>query len=596
MSSPAVTAALQDALEKGDIVELEQAIKAAEDDVHVSAHARKTPSSSLRSLIARAKNMYLVHMDACKTFVRPLRKACKELNEHGIFEALVKARRAPDEVQLCMYTDLCNAESLRREIMEAQRLGVRLQESTSAKEVDDFLTECSPLLDDRTILALVERREVLLREKKQHQAMRSFTTPLRGGAPGFARSAAERERNGHGVLEGLGRCELDDKGVSPVIEDRLRSAYRTSRSGDDNRTVGHSVRVGHSRSSEKVAHSSSSASTAYAELRNTVNKVGCCDLQGVITEGASPWMQAMRALHQQAYEEVVRAEHKVRQQLEDAEEDARVGAYREEICSRVQHWRAADAVFDAGHAGRRALPQGDDIAGVTQRRCFSDAKHVSATPAPGGSPPSPSRGSYAATEAETNTDDPTMRVYATQSLTAYTFRPKAPQLTPTRSSRGGTASAVEGAILGSAVRQRAAEEFNTPRMFRETPNISPIKEISTVSGVASLSDQDQPHHRSNGRLCWGDGLVRGSPSEGIAVSSSHTAADTLVGSSAVPPLSLSLELRRIQARLRAVQQEEEIHRHDIEGTEDFDRSVFLFPVSARISLLRRTAASQRRCF
>ncbi|KAG5475282.1 hypothetical protein LSCM1_03395 [Leishmania martiniquensis] len=585
MHASTVTAALQDALEKGDIVELEQAITAAEDSTGVSAYTRKTSSSSLANLIARAKNMYRVHMNACKGYVVPLRKACRELSERGIFEALVKARSAPDEVQLCMYTDLCNAESLRREIVEAQRRGARLLSSTSAQEVDDFLTECSPFLEDHTVLALVQRREDLLRDERRRQFGGPATTPLRASTTKFVATAAGRERNSCKTLESRDHSELKGEGVSLLSRHQQRPKYRSCSRADGIASYGGRGHRGES--SEAVPRSSSAAGAVYPALQDALKKSLDGGLQRTITEGASPWMQTMRALCQQACGEAVRQEHERRRRLEDREVEERAELYRNEMLSRVQRWAAEVALFRAGHE-QKAAPEGDDRDRAAPRRPSSPMKSASSAP------PLDACASPAAAEAVAGAaSSPATRACATHSLAAYTLRPAARQLTPRRPSRTCAEAAVGGSLLGSAVGHRN-EELHTPRIFRDTPNISPIKDVSTASGAASLSEQDQLYQRGSMKSEWEDGLRYGSPRGKASLDDGSAVVDTFAGSSMSAVKPPSLTLRRIQARLRAVLQEEEIHRRDIEGTEDFDRSVFLFPVSARIALLRHTEAQRTR--
>ncbi|GET89698.1 hypothetical protein, conserved [Leishmania tarentolae] len=584
MQSSTVTAALQDALEKGDIVELAQAITAAEDAIHVSAYLRKTSFSPLGSLIAQAKKMYQVHMNACKGYVEPLREACKKLSERGILEALVKARGAPDEVQLCMYTDLCNAESLRREIIEAQRLAVRLLDSTSAQEVDNFLTECSPFLEDRTILALVQKREDLMREEKRRRFGRGTTTPLRAAHTESVLNAPRREWNNHHALKGLRYLELEDKGVLPV-NGRQKLMADCSCTTESPASYG--------ALSEEVASGSRSARAAYAAPSDTPSKAQDSTLRRTIMEGVSPWMQTVRALQQKAYDAVVHQEQNTRRELEDAEEDGRTELYRREMRSRVRHWTAEADVFSAQHEDRKAARKGGNGAGVTPETLVPPPATVAPTSSLACLPtPAASTSQAAVVSAAGTANQPRTPVHTTKSPSVYTFGSGARKLTSTCYSRAGAEATGEGAIIGSAVRHRVAEDFQTPRLFRDTPNISPIRDMSTTSGVASLSEQDPLYRCDNTRREWGDRLERGTPWGKISGGCVNGAADTLSGPSMATAMLPSLELRRIQARLRAVLQEEDIHRRDIEGTEDFDRSVFLFPVSARIALLRRTEAQQ----
>ena len=647
MSASSVSAALQDALEKGDVVELEQAIVAAENALNVASRSRKA-SSSLGNLIARAKDMYLVHMEACRPYVKPLRKACKELNERGIFEALVRARGAPDEVQLCMYTDLCNAESLRHEIVEAQKVAVQLLDATSSDDIDNFLNECSPFLEDRTILSLVQKREDLLREEKRRQAGRM--TPLRGASRGGGGNGGSMQRSRCDPLENLGRYEVEDEGMSPVNgAASLRATMtplRPATTGSASRHLLESGRrVGTPR--ENVSpRSSARAPAVYPVIRSAIDAARDAGLQRAVEAGTSPWMQAVRSLRLQAYEEVAREERESRRHLEEGEIENRAQLYRAEMLQRVQCWVDTAGVFrnnsendscdgseEEGKAQEVEKQQrGSDLSGAPPTGLKSDASWVR-LPAP---PPLPTAATVSAAAAGPSSvsaagsssgaragNTPT-RVYA-HSLAAFPLRassstqkqqqPLIPTLATTRTRRSDTAErAAEGAILGSAVRARLAGASQpsspaahtiaaavaaatsvaqrTPRMSRDTPNISPIKETSTASGIGSMWEQDAMYHRGETRPGWGDKSERdATPRHRDSAGSAATTASTIASSMAAPP---TLELRRIQARLRAVLQEEDIHRRDIEGTEDFDRSVFLFPVSARIAMLRRTAADRLR--
>ncbi|KPI88005.1 hypothetical protein ABL78_2881 [Leptomonas seymouri] len=618
MSVSVVSAALQDALEKGDVVELEQAIVAAEDAVHLSPRSRKA-SSSLVSLIARAKDMYLVHMDACRSYVKPLRKACKELNERAIFEALVRARGAPDEVQLCMYTDLCNAESLRHEIVEAQKLAVHVLDATSSEDVENFLTDYSPFLEDRTILSLVQKREDLLLEEKRRQT--GWRTPLRSALRGMGGSDHRGHRD---PLEDLGRSVLED-GAMPPVSGITRNA--TPRRASANRHLVDSGGRAGTPSQSATPSSSGTALLAYPAVRHAMEKSRESGLQRAVEEGPSLWMHAMRSLMQQAFEGVAREEDVARLRVEDSEVDGRAQLYRAEMLERVQCW--ASARMPAAKKSNGTLDEWDDAAAEREVKAPKGSREEkeawvrsSAAPLARLPPPPPATPAVSAllvNDSENPAGNTPTRVYA-HSLSAYPLRPPSAQqqqqrLIPSplkRVPRSCNAEGVvhaESPILGGAVRAQldgarnsgslarcvAAAAQNTPRMSRGTPNISPIKEVSTTSGVASLLDQDSLYHRDEAKSGWGDGIEKPSTSRHPdTVDSAVTAAISLVSSSMTA--SSTLELRRIQARLRAVLQEEDIHRRDIEGTEDFDRSVFLFPVSARIAMLRRSATNGLRMY
>jgi hypothetical protein len=647
MSISSVSAALQDALEKGDVVELEQAIVAAEDAMHVSPHSRKS-SSSLGNLITRAKDMYLVHMDACRPYVKPLRKACKELNERGIFEALVRARGAPDEVQLCMYTDLCNAESLRHEIVAAQKVAVQLLDATNSEDVDNFLSECSPFLEDRTILSLVQKREDLLREEKRRLA--GHMTPLRSAPRGGGGDVGSSQRGRRDPLEDMGRYELEDEGASPVhgvLRNATPSHLLPSSGGSANRHLLDSDRgastPAHGTTASRGGSSSGNAvPAAYPAIRYAMYQGRDSGLQRAVAEGASPWMQAMRSLRQHAYDEVVREEKGERGQLEDAEMGGRALLYRLEMVERIKCWVATKQFANRSGSDEdecetldgsdAAASDGMGAAGQGIERMEERRDRQTAMKAP--SPAPTSSASWVRLPAALSSaglsipslpasrnpagNTPT-RVYA-HSLSAYPLRTTLQQheqqpLVPAlhaRSSRAGTADgstspSADGAILGGAVRARLASApnssptartlaaaasalQNTPRMSRDTPNISPIKEASATSGAGSMWEQEPFYHRGEMKAGWA-----GVPEGGTGATNANTNTTTAASSSSMVATA-ALELRRIQARLRAVLQEEDIHRRDIEGTEDFDRNVFLFPVSARIAMLQRTAGSRLRIY
>lgn len=600
MSTSALSAVLQDALEKGDVVELESAIVEAEDAMHVSSQSRKSAgSSALASLVARAKDMYLMHMEACRPYVKPLRKACKELNERAIFEALVRARSAPDEVQLCMYTDLCNAETLRNELVATQKAALQVLDATHSSDIDHFVGQCSNFMEDRTLVALVQKREDLLRAERRREAGRM--TPLRSAS----RGGGSPYRGRRDPLEDWGRYENADEGISPVkATPRTWTPHRISDSAT------------RSTPAENVApHSSSAvaaaaAPSAYPAALHVLEKNLDGGLQRAVEAGSSPWMQAMRSLRQQGFDEVARTERDARQRLEEAEIDTRALMYRAEMLERVQCWADTVAFAQENESEEGLFGKGEE----------EEGKGVGAAPRPSSSAPSPARlppppavppthpnATTATTSNSGNnraTNSTPTRVYA-QALAAYPLRSQHQQQqqqqsyapSPPRAAHAGGIGAADGAILGSALRSRlattpssAAAVQGTPRLLRDTPNISPIKEVSTTSGVASIWEHDATYHRGETKPGWETGTPRRRDSTG---SSATTLTSAVASSLATGP---SLEQRRIQARLRAVLQEEDIHRRDIEGTEDFDRSVFLFPVSARIAMLRRSSVSRLRLY
>lgn len=158
---------LQDALEKGDVLELETAIAAAQQAIQQNrTHSGASHASHMSKLLAEATVAYVDHVAACAPYLKPLRRACKELSERAIFDALLSVRSAPESIQLYMYSDIRKAEDMRTTMVQAHKDALEILETDDWVVLDEFLTEKASILPDRTILALVQKREELLKAER----------------------------------------------------------------------------------------------------------------------------------------------------------------------------------------------------------------------------------------------------------------------------------------------------------------------------------------------------------------------------------------------------------------------------------------------
>lgn len=154
---------LKDALEYGDVAELQDAIR------HAQATALP-PSAGADKLLARARHTFRRHLSACKAYLQPLRRACTTRQAREVRHALMRAHAAPAQVKLYMYTYLMQAEVLHGELVAAHSAAQDLLRCRDCGELDIFLQTRARWLSDAMILKLVERRDRLQRRTHRHRS------------------------------------------------------------------------------------------------------------------------------------------------------------------------------------------------------------------------------------------------------------------------------------------------------------------------------------------------------------------------------------------------------------------------------------------
>lgn len=525
---------LMDALEKGDVVELQEAIVAAEDSLHLSPHARQS-SSTLSRLIAKAKDAYLIHMNACRPYVKPLRRACSELNERSIFAAVLKARDAPADVQLFMYTDICKAESLRSDLIAAQQAAVAVMDSQSSSDVDRFLTEYSPLLEDRTLLALVQRREDLRRME------------------GSTAQKQQQQPRGH---RGDTRSEWAAASASKSNE---WSELQQSSGG----------RQGSTAATFSVPYTSS-VNFNYADSRRRV-----------VEDTQTPWVRALHAMQLHAEIGVQREEEQSRCEAVLQEEVHRIRLYQLEMRHRAVQLTGGMSLgldYMSENGGREKLSSDEDDGPVP----VSPQHCPSSTPRP----PNIMRRDQPLKQS------PVMHSGAAEQHTLMAMKTPSFQTAEVQLYSDSQAAVLEYGNGGRGIDGGIGVKLHPPAASMQhfdgdTPNISPIKENSVAGRAVSFSDADPLLSNRVEQAPEVSQRFRDA-GERRELSIAQKSGDTV----STEVLSAAMQQKRLQARLRAVLQEEDIHRRDIEGTQDFDCNVFLYPVLARISMLRRAEAQR----
>ncbi|KEG10500.1 Trichohyalin [Trypanosoma grayi] len=151
---------LEDVLESGDVLELESAIIGAQSSIVASPNPRQV-SSQLNDILLRCRKTLVLRLEECKPLLKPLRRACRNFDEEALTDALHRVHCAPPELRRYMRTDIRQAEALRSRMRQAAEEAHRLMQSRDWREVDHFLNTNTAILPDRTVLALMQRREAL---------------------------------------------------------------------------------------------------------------------------------------------------------------------------------------------------------------------------------------------------------------------------------------------------------------------------------------------------------------------------------------------------------------------------------------------------
>ncbi|ORC91534.1 Trichohyalin [Trypanosoma theileri] len=157
---------LENVLESGDVRELESAIVSAQNSIINSANFHQQ-NTDLGDILLRCRKALVNNLEECKTLLKPLRRACRHFDEEELTNTLQKIYREPPEVRRYMRTDILEAEALRHRMLDAAEKAHKILECTNWKEVEHFLDANTAILPDRTVLALLRRREELLAELRR---------------------------------------------------------------------------------------------------------------------------------------------------------------------------------------------------------------------------------------------------------------------------------------------------------------------------------------------------------------------------------------------------------------------------------------------
>ncbi|KAH9593164.1 hypothetical protein LSM04_006256 [Trypanosoma melophagium] len=173
---------LEDVLESGDVLELESAIVSAQNSIITSPNFQQQ-NINLGDILLRCRKALVKNLEECKPLLKPLRRACRHFDEDELTNALQKIYSAPPEIRRYMRTDILEAEALRRRMLDAAEKAHKIVESTDWREVEHFLDANTAILPDRTVLALLRRREELIRRlgRKSSDAewrVSEFTPPI----------------------------------------------------------------------------------------------------------------------------------------------------------------------------------------------------------------------------------------------------------------------------------------------------------------------------------------------------------------------------------------------------------------------------------
>ncbi|PBJ73474.1 hypothetical protein BCY84_14540 [Trypanosoma cruzi cruzi] len=155
---------LEDALSSGDVVQLEKAIISAQNTALASLKQRRE-SNYLNDLMLRCRKALVQHLEECGSLLKPLRRACRNLDEEALADALRGVRLATSELRRYMQTDIQQAEALQRRMLCAAEEARKLLNGSDWRELEHFLDANTAILPDRTVVALMRRREALFTQR-----------------------------------------------------------------------------------------------------------------------------------------------------------------------------------------------------------------------------------------------------------------------------------------------------------------------------------------------------------------------------------------------------------------------------------------------
>ncbi|EKF31912.1 hypothetical protein MOQ_004247 [Trypanosoma cruzi marinkellei] len=155
---------LEDALSSGDVVQLEKAIISAQNTALASLKQRRE-SNYLNDLMLRCRKALVQHLEECGSLLKPLRRACRNLDEEALTDALRRVHLATSELRRYMRTDIQQAETLHSRMLCAAEEARKLLNGSDWRELEHFLDANTAILPDRTVVALMRRREALFTQR-----------------------------------------------------------------------------------------------------------------------------------------------------------------------------------------------------------------------------------------------------------------------------------------------------------------------------------------------------------------------------------------------------------------------------------------------
>ncbi|RNF23771.1 Trichohyalin [Trypanosoma conorhini] len=202
---------LEDALDSGDVLELERAIVSAQSTLFASPQQRRE-SNYLSGALLKCRKALVQHLEECGSLLKPLRRACRNLDEEALNDALRKVQLAPSELRRYMRTDIQQAEALRSRMRRAAEEAHMLLNCSDWREIEHFLDANTAILSDQTVVALMRRREALFAQRRTMPVAPLVHVPVLSSAP-FATGSLRRgeskevtEAMGQGTLEREEEC------------------------------------------------------------------------------------------------------------------------------------------------------------------------------------------------------------------------------------------------------------------------------------------------------------------------------------------------------------------------------------------------------
>ncbi|RNF00892.1 putative Trichohyalin [Trypanosoma rangeli] len=201
---------LEDALDSGDVLELERAIISVQNPVFASPHRRRE-NNYLNDILLKCRKALVQHLEECGSLLKPLRRACRNLDEEALREALRKVHLAPSELRRYMHTDIQQAEALHSRMLHAADQAHMLLNCSDWREIEHFLDANTAILPDRTVVALMRRREALFAQRRMMPVDPIVHVPVLSSTPFFTGSWRKDESGEATATMTPGTLEQEEK-------------------------------------------------------------------------------------------------------------------------------------------------------------------------------------------------------------------------------------------------------------------------------------------------------------------------------------------------------------------------------------------------